>query len=67
MPDLDQSADQRQWCVIANSHNAHDFEVWGPYTSDEADVIYERLADRTGKLTLWPMSRDWDVEEAANG
>lgn len=59
------------WCVIVRADNYHDHEVWGPYSKQDADEVFERLVDRgdirgpVGKVTLEPMSRDWDVENEA--
>lgn len=58
----------RQWCVILNSDNPHDFQVWGPYPEPEADKVYERLSNSPNawgskKLTMWPMSPDWEEED----
>lgn len=72
MSQNDRSDSGRLWCVIVRSQNVHDFEVWGPYTDAESDEVWERLADRSdvrgpvGKLTRWPMSRDWDTENEAD-
>lgn len=64
------SDNSRQWCVVVNSHNPHDFQVWGPYSADFADQVYQRLHDAPGvykgskSITMWPMSQDWDDEDA---